>query len=126
MEQNNTQIEARIAALETFQKSLQQSNLIPYNVNRAFVDRGFIQAESFFVAGTSALNVSGESKLIIPNATLNSIPMVCYRTTVGGELEAIIRESPTEPGQYELYTQGNATEEFNFVVFLFDRNYKQL
>lgn len=120
------ELQKRIEVLEKQIASLNQSSTISYQVENAFLGRGFLQERDFVIGGFGTLDAGGEYQLVIPGANATSIPMVSYITTVGGELEASIIPSVSSPGQYEIYVQGNATETFNYLVFLTKNNYTTL
>lgn len=119
---DNSSLQKRIEVLEKNWASLQQSNTIPINTDRALLGRGFIKLNSF-IGGYGTLNVAGEYVLVIPGASAQSIVLASYVTHAGGELEVVIRASTSSPGNYEIYAQGTATEEFAYVVFLLNNNY---
>jgi len=120
---DNANLQKRIEILEKNWLLLQQSNTIPINTERAFLGRGFIKQNNLVIGGYGTMNVSGEYVLVIPGATAQSIVLATYVTHAGGELEVVIRPSTSSPGNYEIYAQGVATEEFAYVVFLLNSNY---
>ena len=123
---DNQQLQKRIDVLEQQVKSLNQSSTITYQVENAFKGRGFL-TNSFFVAGYGTCGVVGEYILVIPGATSQSIVLVTpVVSSAGVLLEATIRASITNPGQYEIYVQGTATDTFSYVVFLLNKHYTDL
>lgn len=123
---DNASLQKRIEVLEKNWASLQQSNTIPINTDRALMGRGFLKIGNFAIGGYGTLNVAGEYVLVIAGATAQSIVLGSYVTHAGGELEIVMRASTSSPGNYEIYAQGTATEEFAYVVFLLNSNYSSL
>lgn len=123
---DNSSLEKRIEVLEKNWLSLQQSNTIPINTDRALMGRGFLKLGNFLVGGYGTIAISGEYVLVIPGAGAQSIVLATYVTHAGGELEAVIRASTTKPGSYEIYVQGTASEEFSYIVFLLNSNYTSI
>lgn len=117
-------LQNRVASLEKQMAAFSQPNTIPYEVDKAWQGRGFINVNNFFVFGSGELSGGGDYDLVIPNANKNSIPFV--QPFIGGgsvALEAEIQESISSPGSYQLHVEGVATSEFYFVVFLFTKQW---
>ena len=126
---DNQNLQNQINELKARLDQLNQSSTISYMVDKAFNNRGFVK-QNFFVAGTNVIGVAGDSHIVIPGATAQSLALVSYITANpgagGGVLEASIIPSAGNPGKYELYVQGLALETYTFVVFLFNQNFLTL
>lgn len=112
------QMKADIAELKTTINSLKQSSTIPYDIDKAFVNRGFTKVR--MVTGKGSFNVSGEFKLQIPGATKNS-PVFISSTDGSALMGATMQLNATSTG-YQIYAQGTATKTFYFLVMI-DPNY---
>lgn len=114
-EQKTAALEKEVADLKKRMDALSNVATIPYNVDRAFNDRGFSKVK--IVTGTGSIPVAGLFTLSIPGATSESIALVSHAidSPVGAVLECGIIAIGNE---YGIAVQGTATEEFNFVVFI--------
>lgn len=114
----NPDLQNQLNELKDRMDRLENSYSIPLSVDRAFQGRGFLKKE-FIYSGEGTLNVSGEYRQVIPGASERSIALV---TRTNGSLVALISAdivpSSSSPGSYEIYVEGTATEQFNFVVIL--------
>lgn len=77
-------LQKQIDLLNKRMDSLTQASTIPFEVNNAFVARGFIKTD-LFVAGIQNIAFSGSYRITIPNATKNSI--VLTSSNVEGAME---------------------------------------
>lgn len=115
MENKTQQLQARVEVLEQQVRSLYQKSTLPYEVEKAFAARGFLQEATFIVAGNGEMSVTGNFTLVIPSATAQSIVLITQRAATS-TMTAIMRASTTVTGKYELYAEGTAGDGFTYVV----------
>ncbi len=72
---NEKDLQGQIDVLKARLDAFNSAPTIPYIVDKAWVNRGFVKHD-FFVAGTSALNVIGSSYIVIPGSDKNSIALI--------------------------------------------------
>lgn len=119
MEKNYEQLNQRLIALERKFTSLEQTNTIPDQIEKALRGRGFLNEKDIFWGFTTASTVPNYIEL--PFGSLESIALVTpiFSSTTNNILAEVVT-SPTNPnGLALLIYSGAGTHLCSFIVFNF-------
>lgn len=115
-----TQLENRIRELEQKFTSLEQTNTIPDQIEKALRTRGFLNEKDIHW-GFGITTFGNPEYIELPNGSENSLAMVTSVTSTGSSnVQGEVVASPTNPTGYALVVySSNATDIFSYIVFNF-------
>jgi hypothetical protein len=112
---DSQQLLKRIEVLEKNWSLLEQSNTIPYKIEKAFMGRGFLQSSNLFLTGYATLNISGEANVPISGASINNIAVAVYADGTGSDIGSVVINGASG---VELYLNGTGLATVYWIVFL--------
>lgn len=112
----NQQLIQRIESLEREIQNLKSSSSIPYEIDNAFNNRGFLKSNSLMYAGRTQAGIAGVARIPIPGATAESVAYVTYTTFPAPGIPVGYIEFATD--HYELHIDSDYGVDVDFIVFL--------
>lgn len=119
MNEDISQFNSRLDAMQAEIDALKFSNTIPYDVQKAFQGRGFLTTPTLMITGQAQLTVGGAAFIPMQGVSINAIAFATYADGTGSDVGAVmINDSVLFPKTIQLALSGMGTAIVYYIVFI--------